>query len=192
MGEPRGRRPGRRWLGIAVLTALTIVHAGFRWLAAGERDPAPVSTLPLGSGVENAAVRETDGRTWEEARLLDAAAPCQILVAFDPACPHCARAADTEREQTTTSRLPTTWFSRELTEGERRYAHRVGARSRVVHAPGAWETLQVRAVPAAFLLDSHRSVRRIWPYRGTLGRRELAPYCQEDEGSPATGVSGSR
>lgn len=76
---------------------------------------------------------------------------CQLWVFFDPSCPACNRAALAQAEQ---GELPLDliWVA-ETDEGAEAYASKVHPEAHLVVDADADERMQVRAVPAAFVVS---------------------------------------
>jgi hypothetical protein len=163
---------------LAILVALTALHATYRWTAAGSRTGSAtrISTLAIGDVLLDHPSMVATDRGWVSGRLL-VDAPCQVVVAFDPACPYCERAAQNESAKLESERLPTTWMAPPDSAKADRYRPVLGASTRVVRSRDAWEFLKIGGVPAAFLIDARGSIRRMWPYRALELRSDLEGSC---------------
>lgn len=177
-----GQRFGRGgYLGI--LVAITSLHVAYR-LSARPSVSGPLaamSSLSVGDTVPGFSVIETLTRKRSRVPVLSAA-PCQILVAFDPSCPHCRKAAEAEALAPDADLIPVTWIAPYDSLNAGRYQAWVHSASRVVRAREGWDFLDVQGVPAAFLVDRQNRIRRVWPYRGSESRTDLKSRC----GSEAT------
>ena len=189
MAARERRKPG--WRMILLLAALTAMHATYRWVIAGPRDKDAVlvSDLLPGATVPVLRVEVATRSGWDTGPLLEHP-DCQIVVAFDPACPFCSKAARTESSRPPEERLPTTWVTDGDATGAMQYRQQLGDETRVVRSDEAIEALEVKGVPAGFLLDANGTIRRVWPYLGDESREELESRCREGaEGGAATEVA---
>jgi hypothetical protein len=168
----------RRRFAVGALVALTLLHVGYRWRR-GDLTPghaSKVSSLAVGSDVVNPEIPLAQGGAWGTGSLLLPVA-CQLVVVFDPSCPHCMAAAERERSVPATLRLPTTWVAPGDSLAAIRYLKLVGQGGRVGRSDRVWAMLGVHGVPAAFLIDGAGRVRQVWAYHGTEARESLEPLC---------------
>ena len=173
------------WRLLAVLLLLTAAHAVYRWLLldAGGVEAVIVSGLATGAVVPTIQVEVATQSGWTEGPLLEPHA-CQLLIAFDPACPYCMRAAEGEATLEPDRRLPTTWVTNRDASNAMRYRERLGTAGRVVRSDQVIEALDVKGVPAAFLVGPEGAVRRVWAYKGVETRAELEPSCGRLSSAP--------
>ncbi len=158
---------------VAVLIGLTSLHAGYRVLSsspAGQR--ISVSELSVGDTVPEFVV--TLFRGGEERVPGD---DCTLVVVFDPACPHCRRAAERERRRVDPVPFRLLWVSENTSDAAVRYADWVHPDSHVGSSMRAPELLRIRAVPAALLMNQEGTLQRIDPYRGNEDWAELQSTC---------------
>ncbi|MDT8368962.1 MAG: hypothetical protein RQ745_07115 [Longimicrobiales bacterium] len=155
---------------ITALAFVTFVHLG-------ARTAAPAS-LTYVSGFA------TPAELPEELRELSAeGVSCTLLIAFDPTCPACDRAA---REQAAANEgglaLDVVWMA-ETSAAAEEFAGRVHDDARVVAAPGGADLLDVDAVPAAFVIAGdvvvHTSPITGQEDLGTVAQRCIRPQLTE-------------
>jgi len=161
---------------LVTLTALTLVHGLYRILSArpdGSR-AVLVSELERGDTVDDLSLQLVGDESRSSTPML--AAACQILVVFDPACPHCLKAAEREAQRDPPLGIRTLWVG-EQHSGANAFRPRVHRRSEVGWLGSIKQAMEVRAVPAAFLLDSVGVVLRVWPYYGTEDGESLRNTC---------------
>ena len=169
-----------RGVTIGALVALTALHVAYRHHVDAARPVAKVSTLTVGTSVSNLDVLSATDSTWGPGQLLLPSEECQLVVAFDPECPHCVDAADKERQVPAADRLPTTWVAPGDSASAWRFEDMVGEGTRITRSDDAWSMLKVFGVPAAFLVDGQGTIRRVWPYHGDETREDLTPECKAD------------
>lgn len=188
MAVRKGRGTPRTML--VVLVLLTAGHAAYRWLLDDSSgiDAVIVSDLEAGAVVPEFQVEIATLSGWTAGPLLEKGA-CQLLVAFDPACPYCLRAAEGEASLSPERRLPTTWVTNAAADGAMAYRKHVGEGVRIARSDDVIEALEVKGVPAAFLVDARGAIRRVWPYKGVETRAELEPRCRVAEADDAPAIS---
>jgi hypothetical protein len=177
---------------LMVLVGLTLAHLGYRfWERRTPADAVDVSTMMVGDPLPDLLIEVADGTDSAPEALLRPGVDCQLIVVFDPTCPHCRLAAQREAEGTSKARLPTTWVTD--AGGPRLDAYRglIHPDSRLGWAPEIYDQLRIQGVPAAFLVDSGGSLRQVWAYNG--GREdhgELSVKCEGGLGpsEPAASV----
>jgi hypothetical protein len=167
------------------MAGLTALHVAYRWVRTDVRaeDAVLVSDLVPGAVVPALEVEVATPSGWVPGPLLDREA-CQVLVAFDPACPFCMRAAREASRLPPDRRPMTTWVTDGKSPGVLRYREQLGDGVRMVRSDEVVDFLEVRGVPAAYLVDDGGTVRHVWPYRGIEDREELEPRCH-GVGAPA-------
>ena len=161
-----------------LLCAVTVAHLSLRMiLAAPDReDLISVSSVEIGSLVPDLHVDpilQGDGAD----RLLQPDLPCQMIVAIDPSCPHCRKAAKRVGERKGDTLIPSTWVAPSPGPAVVEFAHLTRSRVRVVTSEEIFEALQVKAVPAAFLISSDGRVVQRWPYTGSEDHDALMELC---------------
>lgn len=170
---------------VAVLTAANI---GFRVLSAEEEgaEGKPVSHVTAGQRV---ASEELD-RLLAEGESDPGA--CRMVVAFNPDCPFCRKAARLERLAARAGPWGRTlWITDEERARLPEFVEGLPESSRHAVAPEAFEALDVEAVPALFLFDADGVVRWVGPYGGDETSEELAGWCEgEDPVPPAPAGQG--
>ena len=104
---------------------------------------------------------------------------CRVIVAFSPTCPHCIAAAQAEAERVPNAlRLPITWVASLEPQDLQTFTPHVRKSSRVSSSSNAFEVLQVKAVPAGFLVDSDQTVKYSWVYSGQENHQSLLSRCE--------------
>ena len=161
-----------------LLCAITVAHLPLRMIlsAPGREDMISVSPVEIGSLVPNLAVDPIVQGDRAD-RLLQPGLPCQIIVAIDPSCPHCRKAAVRVGEGKGGTLIPSTWVTPNPGPAVVEFAHLTRSRVRVVTSEEIFEALQVRAVPAAFLISSDARVVQKWPYTGGEDHDALMELC---------------
>ncbi len=135
-----------------------------------------MSSLALGDTMPNLEVMDLRlGKGGTSLLLPDAA--CQLLIGFDPACPHCENAARRRRESAGTQQVPVTWVAVEHTSEVLAYRENLPERDRLVWAESAFDALRIEAVPAAFLVRKSLILARVAPYSGMEREEELLAHC---------------
>ena len=99
---------------------------------------------------------------------------CRIVVAFDPACPFCNRAAVLDADRDEELPFPTVWMSE--TEAQAELFRSRHPDLEIVAEATAYKALQVEAVPAAFLL-SDQEVLKVWRFTGEEEARDVLADC---------------
>lgn len=176
-----------------VVGVLTLGHLAVRTLSGGAAEPTPVvvSSLVPGERVVSPAL----DRLFEEFPVVSEEAPagsageaspeaCRLVVAFDPSCPFCNKAAAAEAETDRPGAYgETLWITYE--EGPRlpTFVDRLSPRADHAVSAEAYEALGVQGVPAAFLLASDGELRWMGPYRGVETAESLASRCTRDTGA---------
>jgi hypothetical protein len=146
---------------VGILAFITLLHFGAR--SAAPATVFEVSDLPTPASVPTAL----------EA-VVDMAEGCSLLVVFDPSCPACARAARVQAEQVDVP-LDLVWLAADEA-AKAHYVDRVHAEARIEVAPDAHDALQVRAVPAAFLV-SDGTVVSVSTITGSEDLERVAARC---------------
>lgn len=152
---------------------LTLGNVAFR-VAGPERGPAPrvVSHLEAGDRAESAELHQL----LDE--VADGSEACRLVVAFNPDCPFCGKAAERERQTARDAGWGETLW---ITDAERprlaAFADDLPDRSRHAVAPEAFQALDVEAVPALFMIDGEGLLRWVGPYRGDETDEELVRRC---------------
>ena len=161
-----------------LLCAITVAHLSLRMiLAAPDReDLISVSSVEIGSLVPNLEVDPIVQGDRAD-RLLQPGLPCQMIVAIDPSCPHCRKAAARVGEGKGDTLIPSTWVAPSPGPAVVEFAYLTRSRVRVVTSEEIFEALQVRAVPAAFLISSDDRVVQRWPYTGSEDHDALMELC---------------
>lgn len=101
---------------------------------------------------------------------------CRVVVAFDPGCPACNKAAQMEEERSEPMGIPVTWVAQSEMDAE--LFRRVHPTLGITHQPGAFNALGVQGVPAAFLVKGE-TVLQSWRYTGEEGGEELSATCAD-------------
>ena len=161
-----------------LLCAVTIAHLSLRMIMAApdQEDLVSVSSVEIGSLVPNLHVDpivQSDGADL----LLQPDLPCQMIVAIDASCPHCRKAAKRVGERKGDTLIPSTWVAMSPSAAVVEFAHLTRSRVRVVTSEEIFEALQVRAVPAAFLISHDARVVQRWPYTGREDHDALMELC---------------
>lgn len=161
-----------------LLCAVTVAHLSLRVIldAPDREDLISVSSAEIGSLVPNLDV-DPVGQGDRADHLLQPGLPCQMIVAIDPSCPHCRKAAMRVGEGEGDTLIPTTWVAPSPGRAIIEFAHLTQSRVRVVTNEEIFEALQVRAVPAAFLVSSDARVVQRWPYTGGEDHEALMELC---------------
>ena len=161
-----------------LLCAVTVAHLSLRMIldAPDRENMISVSSVEIGSLVPNLDV-EPILRTDRADRLLQPGLPCQMIVAVDPSCPHCRKAAMRVGEGKGNTLIPSTWVAPIPGRAIVEFAHLTQSRVRVVTSKEIFDALQVRAVPAAFLVSSDARVVQRWPYTGGEDHEALMELC---------------
>lgn len=184
----RGLTSGRR-LWLAALVGLTLVHGAYRVLDArpDASRAVRVSRIMPGDTVTELTLSLVGEGARSQTRML--ASDCQVLVVFDPACPHCRKAAAREAERELDDAVRIVWVG-EDEEGAQTFRPKVHHGSEVAWLEDIGDRLAVRGVPAAFLLTSKGVVRKVWPYHGTEEQAPLADACRPESDARDPAVSG--
>ncbi|SRR6056297_747973 len=124
---------------IGILAFITFIHFGAR--AAAPATVLEISDLPT----PTALPAELD-------HLVDMEAGCSLMIVFDPTCPACASAAELQSEQLEVP-LELIWLAADE-DARALYERRVHREARIEVVPEAYTALQVRAVPAAFVVSA--------------------------------------
>ena len=106
--------------------------------------------------------------SWEE---------CTLVVAVDPACPHCRTAIRRRYGLETESAFPVTWLTKSKEYVFQEMRDSIRPEDRLVVQEEAFMSLKVEAVPAAFLAANGRLLD-LWPFRGGDTDTELAQKCR--------------
>ncbi len=169
------------WATVTALVIATAIHGAYRLGAARHGRPTVVSALEVGQALPLLDVQILGVEGGFVSRVPMASASCQVVVAFDPSCPHCRSAADREKLQA--GLLPTVWITDADSATARLYRPLLRAETRLAWSRLGLEALQVQGVPAAFLVDDRGIVRRVWPYRGEENPDLLRRQCGPSRGS---------
>jgi protein-disulfide isomerase len=162
---------------LAVLVGLTSLHAAYRVQSSSLRgEGISVSELSVGDTVPEFVV--TLFRGGEERVPGD---DCTLVVVFDPACPHCRRAAERERRRVDPIPFRLLWVSENTSDAALRYVDLVHPDSRVGSSRRVSELLSIHAVPAALLVDRKGELQRIGVYRGNEGWAEPQSACARSD-----------
>jgi hypothetical protein len=155
---------------VALLVLTTTGHAVYRYAA--RQGPVLVSALSVGKPFPVLA----------EAPLHDGAplkrGECRIVVVFSLACAYCHAAAGMEAAATGDDRLPVSWVSATSEPEEKAFASQLRRGTQLYLARDAKRKLKIQAVPAAFLVDEHDIIRRVWVYSGDEDHQELRAACE--------------
>lgn len=161
----------------AVLIALVVgtgIHVFYRIRHHLQRtDPNVVAGIPVGDVLPNFRLTSATG----SAATLPEAPDCWVLVVFSPECPHCRVAAERDASQSNEQRYPLLWVGNGSPASVDSFAHALSAPLTVLASPDVRSLLQVRAVPAAFLIGADHRVRLVFPYRGGIAKTRLQGYC---------------
>ena len=103
--------------------------------------------------------------------------PCRLVVAVDPACPHCRTAIRRRFGLETKSAFPVTWLTKTKEYAFQEMRDSIRTEDRVVVQEEAFRNLKVEAVPAAFLATDGR-ILDVWPFRGSESDTELRKKCR--------------
>jgi hypothetical protein len=157
-----------RQLMVPALVGLTLVHLGIRLSARADGQPAFVSSLRAGDAVKG-AVLPSGADEGSQA--------CLQVIVFSPDCPFCQHAADRESKTLTeASRERRLWFTDSETA---RLPHFVA--EKLHRQPGISaelvQALEVRAVPALFVLSPGGEIRWVGAYYGDETDQELRTRC---------------
>ena len=110
---------------------------------------------------------------------------CELVIAFSPDCPHCRAAAVAEQANGRTGPYAqSTWIAEVDSERMDAFAEVMSASSVLEISPDVFASLEVTAVPAAFLLDDDNVIRWRGPYRGSESGDELAARCESSTPAP--------
>lgn len=165
-------------MGHKTLIATLVLLTGLHLAVAGKRrqdvaEATRVSTLAINVRLPAFSRRE---------------AGCRVYVAFHSTCPFCRDAA--AKEASHPQYLPTTWIAAPDDVDWRSYVPRVHSQSVVVLDPDLYSLLEVRAVPAGFLVDEGGVVRWVWPYQGSETAAFLLEKCGPHRMTPLISRSG--
>jgi hypothetical protein len=109
----------------------------------------------------------------------DEEATCSLVIAFSPDCPHCRAAAVAERaSERTGSYAQSTWIAEVESERMGAFADVMSSTSALEISGEVFASLEVTAVPAAFLIDDDNVIRWRGPYTGSESGQELAARCE--------------
>lgn len=175
------------------LTFASAIHLGFVGYKAANPPVLPLTSLEvptslpmaLGGGptwMEGMLPLAAGSQAWVRTASLETTAVgssrCRILVAFDPECPFCDRAAVLDGDREEPLPFPTVWVTRTEMEAEAFRARHPDLE--IVVQEGAFLALQVKAVPAAFLL-SETEVLKVWRFTGKEEARDLRADCSPNQ-----------
>lgn len=157
---------GRVWIMFLLVGGATAANFAFHRGRSGEKGPVNISTFPLGTALPELKLQMLSG-----AQAGPAAAPvptgCRLLVMFSSSCPHCHTAAIMETGIPDSVRLPVLWISDRDDPQALAFASRLHPASVVRHGGGdAFRALQVRGVPAVFLVSGDGRVLASASYSG--------------------------
>lgn len=101
---------------------------------------------------------------------------CRFLVAFNPSCFQCWKAARA-RAENRGGTVQAVWIAAEPRGDSREFEQALPSRDRVLWDSGVAQALQVGAVPAAFLVRDDRRLARVWPCSDKEQDKDLVNWC---------------
>ena len=111
-------------------------------------------------------------------QLVDPSAPeCQLIIVADPACPHCRIAAKHWRVGRRRDGRQAMWIVGDSTPGPSALEASLPPWEGILTNPVLVRTLDVRAVPATFLIRPDGVLARVWPSTGPETDDELDAGC---------------
>ena len=155
------------WPVLGVLVVLTAVNWMLTHSGQGpgpNQIPVRVSALQSGDTVSLSLRRLVTGEATAE--LQGTHEDCRLLVAFNPDCPHCRKAA--ARMQTLPEGMlrKLTWVAENETSALRLRDEGFPSEIQVVWGEDVWPHLHVQAVPAGLWVSSDGVVQKSWPFQG--------------------------
>jgi hypothetical protein len=152
------------WIPLAVLTLANVA-----WQSRGGDAGLVVSAMRVGESFPDlVGFSPSNPRTPAMVRPR-----CTTVVVFDPGCPACREAARVESG----GRRGTTWVTGRMDPELHAFARLLHPLSRVLVVGSILTELEVRAVPAAFVVDGEGYVVSVGGYGGTAPSPEQVAGC---------------
>jgi hypothetical protein len=166
----------RNWTLGLVLAAITGLHLCLRPLFLSSPEVGANEVSGLRAGTPFPALRPSNAIVSRDGKHTQLR--CKMIIVFDPQCPHSSRAATRALENIRTLGFPQIWVG--PTDGQVAGAPFVQLSSEVhmFWATSIFDSLKIKAVPAAFLVGGDGIILRVWPYTGEETRKELNTWCE--------------
>lgn len=165
---------------IGVLVLITSGNIGYHLWSDSVNDRNSPAGLDVGTPLPRLELRMLNDTTISAVGRTMPESGCRVLILFSPTCPHCHTAARRDASTADSLLLARLWISHTDDALTVAFARELGTSAAIrFGGPVAFEAMQVRGVPAAFVISAANEVRWAGGYAGGADyHRLIRGFCE--------------